>query len=220
MPFSIEQFFEVFRNYNAGIWPAQLFAYVLGLAAVGLAFRPSVSGSRVVLAILALFWFWTGIGYHLLYFSVINPAAFVFAAVFVLQGILFSAAAARADPPRFDLGSRVRGSAGGLLIFYSLIVYPGLGYVFGHGGLLGPQFGVTPCPVTIFTMGLLLSQTGRYRWWMFVIPVWWALVGTSAAVLLGVPEDLMLGLTALLAIAFLKIFRQPKAKTARAEHGR
>ncbi|MGM0484554.1 MAG: DUF6064 family protein, partial [Candidatus Krumholzibacteriota bacterium] len=39
MPFTVEQFFEVFESYNLAIWPAQIAAYILGIAAVILAFR-------------------------------------------------------------------------------------------------------------------------------------------------------------------------------------
>ncbi|MDH3642668.1 MAG: DUF6064 family protein, partial [Gammaproteobacteria bacterium] len=76
----------------------------------------------------------------------------------------------------------------------------------------GALFGVTPCPVTIFTLGLLIARSERLPWWILVIPVWWALVGTSAAILLGVPEDLMLGIAALLLIVFLAIAREPATK--------
>ena len=33
LPFTIEQFLGVFAAYNAAIWPAPIFAYVLGLVA-------------------------------------------------------------------------------------------------------------------------------------------------------------------------------------------
>ena len=212
MPFTAEQFFAVFRDYNTGIWPAQIFAYVLGVAAVGFALKSSIQGSRVILIVLGLFWLWTGIAYHLLYFSAINPLAYLFAALFVAQGILFIIAASGKDPPRFQLRGRARGLVGGLLIIYSMIIYAGLSYAFGHGGLAGALFGVTPCPVTIFTLGLLIARSERLPWWILVIPVWWALVGTSAAILLGVPEDLMLGIAALLLIVFLAIAREPATK--------
>ena len=37
LPFTVEQFFDVFEAYNRAIWPAQVLAYVLGLAAIVLA---------------------------------------------------------------------------------------------------------------------------------------------------------------------------------------
>ncbi|CAG1019127.1 hypothetical protein BURC_03983 [Burkholderiaceae bacterium] len=38
---------------------------------------------------------WTGIAYQGMQFAAINPAAFGFAALFVMQGVLFSVAAVR-----------------------------------------------------------------------------------------------------------------------------
>lgn len=55
-----------------------------------------------------------------------------------------------------------------------------------------PMFGITPCPVTIFTFGLLLLTTARVAWWIFVIPFVWSVIGGSAALLLGVPQDWLL----------------------------
>jgi Family of unknown function (DUF6064) len=38
LPFTQDQFFAVFENYNRAIWPAQIAAYLLGGLAVVLAF--------------------------------------------------------------------------------------------------------------------------------------------------------------------------------------
>ena len=43
-----------------------------------------------------------------------------------------------------------------LLILFALILYLGLGIVFGHRYPAVPVFGVAPCPTTIFTVGILL----------------------------------------------------------------
>jgi hypothetical protein len=56
LPFTAEQFFDVFQMYNTAIWPAQLVAYVLGIVALGMALRPSSVSSRIVSTILAVFW--------------------------------------------------------------------------------------------------------------------------------------------------------------------
>ena len=34
LPFTIDQFLQVFADYNMTIWPTQLLAYVLGMAAL------------------------------------------------------------------------------------------------------------------------------------------------------------------------------------------
>jgi hypothetical protein len=47
------------------------------------------------------------------------------------------------------------GTCGALLVFYAMVIYPLLDSVLGHGSPQAPLFGVTPCPTTIFTFGLL-----------------------------------------------------------------
>lgn len=84
MPFTTQQFFEVFSAYNAAIWPAQVVAYALGLAAVMSLWLASAPAPRFIACVLALMWLWTGVCYHWLAFAPINPAANVFAVVFVV----------------------------------------------------------------------------------------------------------------------------------------
>ena len=51
------------------------------------------------------------------------------------------------------------------------------------------MFGITLCPVTIFTFGLFLLASSAHPRWLLVIPFVWSLIGGSAAVLLHVPQD-------------------------------
>jgi hypothetical protein len=66
-----------------------------------------------------------------------------------------------------------------------------------------PVFGVTPCPVTIFTFGLLLWTERPVPRLLLVIPFLWSLVGVSAAISLDRGEDLGLVVAALLGTALL-----------------
>lgn len=188
LPFTAAQFFAVFEAYNRAIWPAQVTAYVLGALAVALAARGGTRNGRRVAGVLALFWVWMGVAYHWMYFSLINRMAYLFGAVFILQGVLLATAAVRGDLTlRFRTDRR--GWLGLALIAYATLAYPLIGHALGHGWPRAPMFGVAPCPTTIFTVGLLLwAETAPHR--VVVIPVLWSLVGASAAVLLGVWEDL------------------------------
>lgn len=214
-PFTTVQFLGVFLAYNAAIWPIQILTLGLGLSVVFALLARHQRAALLIPSVLALMWALNGIGYHFLFFSRINPIAKVFAAAFVLQAMLFAAAAHAPG----DLTFRVRcdlGSAAGLsLVAYALMIYPLLGYLAGHGLMAGPMFGVAPCPTTIFTLGLLLSARGKWVVWLSVIPVLWSIVGLTAALQLGIPEDFGLpvagaGLVIALAIA--------KIATGRAAH--
>jgi hypothetical protein len=81
LPFTVEQFFGVFRDYNEAVWPAQLFLFGLALAALVVALVPRKWSGFVVSLILALLWAWLAVAYRFLFFSRINPIAYVFGSV-------------------------------------------------------------------------------------------------------------------------------------------
>jgi hypothetical protein len=102
---------------------------------------------------------------------------------------------------------------GGLLIAYALLVYPTIGHWLGRGYPYSPAFGVAPCPMAIFTFGLLLWADGKIPAPLMIIPYFWVLVGTSAALFLGVREDLGLLAAGLLTGACF-LGRHPAARKA------
>lgn len=192
LPFTTAQFFDLFATYNNAIWPTQIAAYGLGLLAVATLFAPGIAADRFVTAVLALMWGWTGAVYHWLYFSSINSVAWIFGAAFVVQAAILLVSGTVQAKIRFGFRSDLR-TAGGLgLIFYAGAIYPVVGTVFGHSYPHVPVFGVTPCPVTIFTFGWLLLLRSAVRWWVIAIPVLWSLIGGTAAFLLNVPQDWLL----------------------------
>lgn len=75
LPFTIEQFLELFEVYNRAIWPAQLIAYLLAGSALFLVIRKETASDTFINLILGTFWIWMGVVYHILFFSGINPAA-------------------------------------------------------------------------------------------------------------------------------------------------
>jgi hypothetical protein len=152
-------------------------------------------------------WAWNGVAYHLLHFAAINPAARVFAAVFVLQAAIFLLEAMRAPVAAFGVARDPRSVVGIALIAFSIAVYPLIGWLVGRDLSATPAFGVAPCPTTIFTLGLLLLVKGGVPLRVLAMPVLWALVGSTAAWLLGIVEDLAL----LVSVAALAVFRWPLA---------
>jgi hypothetical protein len=189
IPFTVEQFFDLFGTYNDAIWPAQVFAYVIGLIAVGVALREVKSCGRIVALILALFWIWMGVFYHLAYFSWINPLARIFGLFYVLEGLLIVFAGTIQGKLEFRFRLQPIPMAGACFILYAMVIYPLLNLSFGHSYPKAPMFGVAPCPTTIFTFGLLLWASSQVPAYLLIIPLVWSLIGMSAAVNLGVPQD-------------------------------
>jgi hypothetical protein len=189
LPFTREQFISLFASYNDAVWPVQILAYLVGIAMVAMLAHPSRKSDCIIGTGLAAMWAWTGIVYHWSFFSAINEAAWLFGALCVLQaGLLLHATLARGRLS-FGAGGGLVGWLGWAFIVYASVVYPLVGLATGHRYPAMPMFGITPCPVTIFTFGLLLLATTRVSRWLLAIPLAWSLVGGSAASLLGVAQD-------------------------------
>ncbi len=189
LPFSRDQFLAIFVTYNEAVWPAKVLAYSLGLLMVALIIWPSEQRSRVVAAGLAAMWLWTGVAYHAMNFSAVSNGAWGFAALFVVQGLLFIWAGVLRGRVAFGRAKGWTAWLGWGLIVYSGVVYPLLGQSLGEGYPAMPMFGITPCPVTLFTFGLFLLTTEPIPWRLLAIPVIWSLIGGQAAFLLGIPQD-------------------------------
>lgn len=187
LPFTTDEFFEIFAHYNAAIWPAQIGAAALGLVAVVLLFRSGPVASRVIALILATFWLLMGIGYHLLFFTRINTFAYAFGFLFFAQAALLFADGFIRRQVMFRAEPGWRTWLAWSLIAYGLVIYPLIGLLGSHPYPMTPLFGVAPCPTTIFTLGILLLSNASWR--LFVIPLVWSAIGGSAAVLLAVPQD-------------------------------
>lgn len=195
----------MFENYNTAIWPAQLFAYALGIAAVIIALRDTVIRSRVVSAILAVLWIWMGVFYHIIHFSTINEAARVFGALFILEGLLVILAGCFLSKLRFRFTKGTIPVIGAIFILYAMVLYPIIGMLSGHAYPRCPMYGVAPCPATIFTFGILLWATRPLPFYVVIIPFLWSLVGVSAAINLQVPQDYGLGLAGVLGLILVLI---------------
>jgi hypothetical protein len=203
LPFTRDEFFAVFEIYNRSIFPAQLLAYALGFLVVARLFKKAPTPFPLGAAVLCAFWLWTGLVYHFVYFSHINRAAYLFALMFVLQALLLARAGIWKRQLRFRLNKGLKMWVGLSLMAYALIVYPILGFASGHGYPQAPTFGLTPCPLTIFTFGLFLQVESRLPKILLVIPFLWSLIGFSAALLLGVAEDFGLLIAGLLGVGVM-----------------
>jgi hypothetical protein len=207
LPFTVEQFLEVFKNYNLAVWPLQILFYLLAMVVVFLSFKKFSYADQLVSAILALFWVWMGIAYHFAYFTTINKAAYIFGGLFILQGILFLIYGVFKNRSSFQFQPDTYGFTGALLILYALIGYPILSSSFGHIFPYTPSFGL-PCPTTIFTLGLLLWNRSKTSLAILIIPVLWSAIGFTAAFSLGIYEDTGLLIAAVLVCIMLLLKRK------------
>lgn len=215
LPFGREQFFDVFAAYNGAVWPLQIAAYGLGALALALVFWPVRHGDRIVSAILASMWLWTGVAYHGLFFAPINPAAYGFVLLFVVQGVLLFAGGVFAHRLQFAFRRTPAAWVGLLFVVYATFIYPLVGIGSGHAYPRLPMFGITPCPVTIFTFGMFLLAVPHFPRWLLVIPFIWSLIGGSAALLLGVSQDWLLLVSGVVAIPLILLSGRRAHRIAR-----
>lgn len=208
LPFTREQFFTVFLEYNNAVWPASIMAYGLGITALIAVFWPKPVWSRVTASVLAMMWAWTAVAYHGIFFSSISGAAVLFGAFFAMQALLLVYFGVLNDRFQFAATQGLRATMGWTFIGYAAIAYPMIGIAVGHSYSELPQFGITPCPVTLFTFGLLLFARTPLPWGVLVIPVIWSLIGGTAAFLLGVPQDWLL-LASGVITSVLLVFSKP-----------
>lgn len=213
LPFSLAQFLDVFRRYNEAVWPAQWLLLLFALVAIAAVIRGTPRAGRVVTALLAVLWLWTGIVYHIGFFAAINHAAVLFALICIAQALLFVWITIGLDAPLFRARLDVRGVAGVLMVGYATMVYPEVAAAAGHRYPELATFGL-PCPTTIFTIGVMLWAARPLPRAMWIAPLLWAAVGTSAAIQLGMSEDYGLTVAALAAAALLLV--HPRRRRASA----
>ena len=210
LPFSRDAFFAVFAAYNEALWPFAVVLWLLTASAFLLLVRDRARPGFIS-GLLAIHWAWAGLVYHAAFFSRINPAAWVFGGLFLLEaGLLGWHGVVRRRFP-FSRRDRIHDILSSALIAYALL-YPVIARANGHVYPETPTFGV-PCPTTILTIGFLMAANAPLPWGVTLIPIVWGFIGGSAAPLLGVHADWML-----LAAGMLLLLDQIASRIRRACH--
>ena len=204
MPFTREQFVDVFAAYNTALWPGAVALWIASVLICALMLRASGrSAGRVISALLAIHWAWSGLAYHVTFFTRINPAAWLFAAMFLVQAGLLLWTAVVKGRLRFTTTHSAWTFVAQAFIAYAL-VYPAINAAQHLSVSRIPTFGV-PCPTTIFTAGLLMIGN-PHLWRLSAIPIIWSAIAGSAAFSLGVHADYALPVAAVALVA--SSFRQ------------
>jgi hypothetical protein len=156
-----------------------------------------------VSALLVGHWAWSALAYQAAFFTRINPAAWLFAALFLGQAVLFFHVGVVQRRLSFAPWGHAWAPVAWGLIAYSL-AYPVINAIDHRSLWRIPTFGL-PCPTTIFTAGVLMLATPRWRS-LSAIPVIWSAIGGSAPLLLGVYADVALPIAGI-ALAIFSVRR-------------
>lgn len=187
---SVDLFFQRMVEYNTAIWPMQVVTYLLGIGVVLLAMKRWTFSSQVIALILAAFWIFNGVVELMVFFGSVSRQYYFWGSVWIGQGLLLVLMGVFQRTLDFAIHKRWPDYLGLSVIAFALLIYPLLGYASGHGFPQGPVFGVAPCPVCIFTCGVLLFNKRRTPIALVMIPLIWSLMGTFAVVILRVYADL------------------------------
>lgn len=177
---------------------------MLGMMVIYFSIKKTKWADKAIILSLSLLWLWMGIVYHLLFFTSINKAAYLFGALNILQAAAFLFWGLFRGALSFKFHSNLYGWTGVVLLAYALVIYPILSYGLGHIYPSSPTFGL-PCPTTIFTFGLLLWTDKKLPLVVFIIPFLWSIVGFSAALSLGIKEDTGLLISGLVSVSLILI---------------
>ena len=124
IPFTTEQFFEVIANYNIAVFPIQILLVLAGIVCVAFLYSKKSYKDKIIGSYLGILWLWIGVIYHLVFFTVINPAAYIFGILFILQGLLILIETFRNERLKFNFKAEVIGYVAYFILVFAIIIYP------------------------------------------------------------------------------------------------
>ena len=131
LPFTKEQFFDLFAAYNVWLWPALIALWIVSVVVSVLLLSSRRPRGRWISALLTVHWTWSALAYHLAFFTRINLAAWVFAALFLGQAALFFWSGVVRGRLSFAPWRNAWAPMAWVLIAYSLV------YPVNHPGFVG-----------------------------------------------------------------------------------
>jgi hypothetical protein len=178
----------MFELYHAQIWPIHLVVLGSVVAIAVLARREEEWRGRVIAGLVATWWFWVAIAFHLQRYSAINWAGRYFAALFAIQGLLLVWHGVVRGRLRFGLPRQPAAYVAVGLLLVAIVLEPIAGRIAGRTWRQVEIFGVTPDPTAIATLAFLALSTVRAHRALVVIPVVWCAIGGATLWALGSPE--------------------------------
>ncbi|NIP66968.1 hypothetical protein GWN63_03920 [Candidatus Bathyarchaeota archaeon] len=217
----VDDFFNTLEVYNNTFWPMTVFTYLLGFVALYLAARKSRSSDKIVSAILGFLWIWSGAVFCIVFYGPMDVEFlgltmrgiwYLVGFLFVVQGILFFWSGVLRESLSFGVGGDGYSIVGAIIVIYSMVIYPIIGFLTEMEYPRYPVFGAAPCPVGIFTFGLLLWTEKKVPLVTAVIPLIWALMGVMSVMGLNIWADLGLILSGLVGFPLI-LLHNPKIGT-------
>lgn len=212
----VEEFFSTLLKYNETFWLMSIITFLMGILIVYLAVRKY--SSRVISALLCFLWVWSGVVFFIIYYGSMDveflgmtlPSVWYLGGfLFLVQSSLFLVLGVIKSSISFQVGQDWGSAVGALLVVYAMVVYPLVGVLTGISYPEYPIFGTAPCPVTIFSIGLLLWLDRKVPMIIAVIPFIWSLMGIMPVLVLNIWADVGLVLSGIIGLPII-IYRNSK----------
>lgn len=218
----IEDFFARLKTYNETVWLITIITFFLGLLAIYFSARKTKYSGKIISSILGFLWFWSGIVFHIIFYGstdveflgqTISGIWYFSGVLFVIQGILFLVIGVIRDSLAFQLQKNACSLIGIIFVIYSMIIYPIIGFLTGYIYLEYPIFGSAPCPVSIFTFGMLLLINRKVPILISIIPLIWAFMGFMPVFILSVWADIGLILSGIIGFPLILLNNKNSARS-------
>ena len=202
IPFTPQEFLNMLQAYSQAIWPAPIVMYALAIVVIILAANTMSYSGRMISGILAAFWMWTGVMFHLTYLREINPGAVVGGILYIVQGALLWHFGVVKQKLQFQIRWDGYGIMGACFAVYAAIIYPFIGILLGHRDF-GLLFGSTPCTTIMLTLALFLWTASVIPKQLLIIPSLASLVGFMTAFSIGMTGAIMLPVAGIATVSML-----------------
>ena len=207
----VEEFFDLFGTYNEMYLIVIVLTYVLAIVSLLFVFKKNEYSNRFISLTLAFLWSWVGVVFGILVFSPLPivmagielPGAwYLFGGLFALHGIILLFNGVIKDAVSYSWMPDSRHYLGLLLILFGLVIYPLVGIPTGRVYPEYPVFGISPCPVTLFTLGLLLWADVRPSLEFWLIPIVYGFIGIGPVLFYGIYADLVTILSGIIGLYY------------------
>lgn len=193
--FSPQAYFRMFAQYHARFFPFHA-VLIASAAAVPFLAHRSPRAERLIAGILAFWWLWVAIAFHLDRYTTINPAARYFAVLFVIQALLLAWQCFRPGAPR-----PLPNTWPSAVLFLVAALVPLASRASGREWNQVELIATTPDPTAVATLAFVIAA-GRKG--LAIIPLAWCAIGGATLWALDSPEawvPLLSGLYALVVFA-------------------
>ncbi len=207
----VEDFFNTLQLYNETFLPITVLTYLLGIIIVYLSFKQPKQSSQMISCLLGFLWIWSAIVFFFIFFGpmdveflglTMSGVWYLGGALYLIQGILFLVYGLVKSSLSFGITWDSYSVLGILMMIYAMIIYPAIGFLTGFDYPRYPVFGA-PCPLNIFTIGLLATADKKVPPLIGVIPFIWAIVGIMPVLVLSVYADVGLILSGIVGLPLI-----------------